>query len=529
MGGVGIVGGVEVRAGEPGEFNEASRYVIEHVGPHDSEARRRAGSRRLRGLLAVVLTAAVLPAIPSIPAAARAQESAADLTRESAEARTPESATDLAPESAGSPAREPAAAAQQEPLRLSVDQAVRRAVTENEQVLMARADAARTEGIVKETRARSLPDLRLDMGYTRNIQSPVIFFNQGGTTQQIQIGDQNEMMASLALEQPLLDFSLGPAREAARLSRSATAAQVEAARTDVALSARTAYYRVLLDRALLRVQERALEQARARLEQVRAFYEAGTGSEFDVLTARVEVDNIRPQVIQARNRLELDRNRLKRVIAVPLERRVALTDSLARPPESEVPPLDSAVAVARANRADLESQQVRVDLQQANVDAREGEALPSLSLSASFQRRASSAEVFPPERDFSQTAGASLNVSLPLFDGMARAGRVQQAKAEVDRERYRLRQLEEQVRLDVQQARQNLQSAREQIRASEANVERAERALEIAQTRFRNGLSTQVELNDAELAVTRARSNYAQALHDYYVARAQLEAARGQR
>ncbi|MDP2498846.1 MAG: TolC family protein [Candidatus Palauibacterales bacterium] len=462
----------------------------------DTEARGRAGSLRLRGLLAAVLTAALIPLVPQ--AAAAQQQATGD-------------------------------AAGQGTLRLSVEDAVRRAVTENEQVLMARADAARTRGIVKETRAQSLPDLRLNMGYTRNLQSPVIFFNQGGQTQQIQIGDQNEMAASLSFEQPLIDFSLGPARRAARLSQSATAAQVEAARTDVALSTRSTYYRVLLDRELVRVQEQALEQAQARLKQVRSFYEAGTGSEFDVLTAQVEVDNIRPQLIQARNRLELNRNRLKRVVGVPLEREVALTDSLSRPPESEVPPLDSAVEVARQNRADLESQRVRVNLQEANVDAQEGEALPALSLSASFSRRASSADIIPPERDFSQTAGASLNVSLPLFDGMARAGRVQQAKAEADRERYRLQQLEEQVRLDVQQARQNLQSAREQIRASEANVERSERALEIAQTRFRNGLSTQVELNDAELAVTRARSNYAQALHDYYVARAQLEAAQGQR
>jgi outer membrane protein TolC len=60
-------------------------------------------------------------------------------------------------------------------------------------------------------------------------------------------------------------------------------------------------------------------------------------------------------------------------------------------------------------------------------------------------------------------------------------------------------------------------------------VDRAERALEIAQTRFRNGLSTQVELNDAELAATRARTNFAQALYDYNVARARLQAALGER
>jgi len=85
------------------------------------------------------------------------------------------------------------------------------------------------------------------------------------------------------------------------------------------------------------------------------------------------------------------------------------------------------------------------------------------------------------------------------------------------------------VRLQVQQAYQAQQAALQRIEASQANVHRAEKALEIAETRFKNGLSTQVELNDAELAVTRARTNRAQALHDYGVARANLLAAVGER
>jgi outer membrane protein TolC len=85
------------------------------------------------------------------------------------------------------------------------------------------------------------------------------------------------------------------------------------------------------------------------------------------------------------------------------------------------------------------------------------------------------------------------------------------------------------VRLDVQQSLLALNAAREEISASESNVRRAERALEIAQTRFRNGLSTQVELNDAALAMTEARTNYARALYRYAVAHAQLQAAMGER
>ncbi len=432
-------------------------------------------------------------------------------------------------EAGGTSAVGVATAGVRQSVELSLEDAVRRAVTYNVDVLVARAEQARTRGIVREVRAQSLPSISADFDYTRNIQRPVLFFNTQEGVQQISIGNDNDYTFGLRLEQSLLDFSLGPARRAARLSAESTGAQVEAARTEAALNARLIYYTTLLDRELVRVQEQALEQAEARLEQVEMMHRAGTASDFDLLTAQVEADNIRPLLIQARNRFALDMNRLKRAVELPLDVEVGLTDELARPEGAEPLPVDSAAELAVRQRPDLRAQRVNVDLQRQNLAAQRRSALPSFDLFATLSRRGSSDRFFPGERDFSQSATAGIAFSLPLFDGRERAGLVQQAEAAMDRERYRLEALAENIRLEVQQAVQNLEATREQVTASESNVTRAERALEIAQTRFRNGLSTQVELNDAELAATRARTNYAQALYDYSVARARLGAALGER
>lgn len=434
--------------------------------------------------------------------------------------------SDAPPPTAPAPAG-PERAAPGDTLRLELEEAVERAATVNEDVLVARAERARAAGAVTEIRSDALPQISASFGYTRNIQTPVIFFGSGEDTEQVRVGNANEYSFGLNLEQTLMDFSLGPARSAARLSRRASDAQVEAARIDVALRARESYYQVLLNQALVRVRRQALEQAERRLEQVRSFREAGTGSEFDLLTARVEVENLRPDLIQARNELELSRNRLKRTVGVPLERPLALTDSF--PDATAAEPESVYVEEALARRSDLEGQQVRVRLQEENLTSQERSDLPSLSLVAGLTRRASSDDVLPPEQDFVQTATAGLAFSVPLFDGNRQSGQVQQARAARNREQYRLRQLREDVRLEVQQAHQAMEAARQRIEATGSTVERAERALEIAQTRFRNGLSTQVELNDAELAVTQARTNHARALHAYAVARARLMAATGER
>lgn len=437
----------------------------------------------------------------------------------------PAPATEAGTARVGRAGQEPGSAT--DSLVLSLVDAVARGVEANEDVLMARAEKARLEGSATEVRARSLPDLSLDIGYTRNVQTPVLFFNTEEGVEQVSIGSDNDYSLGLSFSQPLVDLSLGPARAAARLSRSASEAQVEAARVQVAMEVRMAYYSVLLDEALLRVQEQALEQAQVRLGQVEAFFEAGTGSEFDLLTAQVEVDNIRPEVIEARNRLELDRNRLKRVIGVSLDRHIELADTLGEP--GAAPALEEAVAAAWRARSDLDGQRLRVRLQEENLSAESRSAFPTLSLQAGFQRRASSNDLLPPERDFSQSATAGLAFSLPLFDGRSRAGQVQQAEAELRREEFRLRRLRENVRLEVQQAHQSLESARERLAASRATVGRAERALEIAQTRFSNGLATQVEVNDAELAVTRSRTNAVEARYALNVAWARLRRAMGER
>lgn len=421
-----------------------------------------------------------------------------------------------------------AAAANRQTVRLSLAEAVGRAVDLNEDVLIARAEQARTAGLAREVRSASLPELRADVNYNRNIQNAVLFLETAdGDVQQIRLGQDNSYSFAISLEQPLLDLALGPARTAAKLTDQATEVQVETARVSVALSARLAYFTALLDKELVLVQEKALEQAQARLREVEAFYRVGTASDFDLLTAQVEVENIRPLLIEARNQLELNSNRLKRTIGMSLSQPIQLTDRLSRP--TDILPLEEAINVALRNRPDIEAQSLVVGLQTQNLRVEKASAYPTLDLVANLTRQGASSTLFPGGQDFAQSASAGLQFSFPIFDGRARSGRVQQARASVDREKYRLEQLTENARLDVQQSHQALVAAQEQIEASESNIQRAERALEIAQTRFRNGLSTQVELNDAELAVTQARTNFAQALFNYNAARAQLMAAMGER
>lgn len=414
-----------------------------------------------------------------------------------------------------------------EVVRLSTEEAVARALASNERARIARADVDRTEGLVREAFSAALPSIDGTYRMTRNLQRPVLFFNQDGETQQISIGDENEHAFSISVEQPIFDRSLGAAVRAARHGRAAGVASYERALSEVAFQTRRAYYDALLEGARLRVRENALRLAGARLEQVELFYDVGTASEFDLLTARVAVENERPEVIRAGNAFRLARNALKRVTGMDLGRPVELTDTLAYRPVTIG--LEEATERALERRGDLEAMRRTVAVGEEMVEVEGSGAYPTLSLELDLSRRASSDEFVPPDRDFSQSASAALAVSIPIFDGRRTQGRALQARADLAEAIERARALEQDVRLEVLDAWQSVQAAAEAVEATRATVGQARRAHEIALVRFRGGLSTQLELDEAEQNVVQAESNAAEALYLHMLAAARLAQAMGER
>lgn len=412
-------------------------------------------------------------------------------------------------------------------LRLTVAGAVERALAANEEARIARAAVDRTEGQVREAFARAMPTIDGSYRFTRNLQRPAIFFEQDGETEQVAIGNETEHAFDVTLEQPVVDFSLGSAVKAARHGSRASEASYERTLSDVALRTRRSYYDVLLAGANLKVAENALELAQGRLDQVQLFYDVGTAAEFDLLTAQVALEGARPNRIRAENTLRLAVNELKRVTGIPYGIALDLADTLGYEPV-EVG-LEEAVLTALENRGDLVAQRETVELSQELVDVQRSEALPSLSLLLNLNRRSSSNELWPEDRDFTQSATAALALDIPIFDGRRTQGRTLQARADHVAAVERLHGLARDIELEVMDAWHSVQAAAEEVAATAASVERARRAYDIATIRFRSGLSTQLELDEAEQSLIEAQSNRAEGLYLHVLGRARLAHAMGVR
>lgn len=423
----------------------------------------------------------------------------------------------------------------QEPLVLSLADAVELAVHRNEALLIAKQDLERAEGAVREAWSGALPKLELQGVYQGNFKKPAFFVPEdlagedGGDTK-VEIGGDVEVQGSLRLDQVLYAFGrVGNGVKYASIFRSIAAVGVDHARSEVVFSAKEAYFTVLLMQSLVEIQHQSLRQAETHLANVEKQFHQGRASRFTLQRAKVEVKNREPALIRAENHLRLSFDDLRRMIGVEPDAVIAMRDSLGFVPVTlnRSAALDSGLQ----NRPELHALRLNVEGKQRILSIYKANVLPVLGLFGQVvvQGQASRRDWYKPlrEENHQVSVQGGVGLSVPVFDGFKTRGQVQQARADLRKAEFELQQAQKSITLDIIKAVQDLEGLLREHEAQVATVDLAEDAYAIAKTRFENGLSTQVELNDAELAMDLARTSRAETLYRYNVALANYERALG--
>jgi outer membrane protein len=411
-------------------------------------------------------------------------------------------------------------------LRLDAQGAVRMALERGVEAEILRQDVAFARAQVGVARSYALPNLDLDATYRRNIKRPVIFFPSQDNEDEIvsiELGEDNEYQASLLLRQPLYSSGrVGSGLRAAKEGAEAARLSGDAEAAAIALEVEKAYYVAQLALEQVKIAEVSLEQARRTADQVGSEVTQGTRPRFELLRAQVEVANRGPVLTLARTRLTIAKEALKRLLGVSLDRPVVLTDELAYEPF----PMerDEAVAEALGSRKDLEAARRSVRASEAEMHARGANDLPLLYLNGSYTWQGQTSDgLFPGDRETAQSLALGLSLSWPILDGFQNRYLTRQAKARFRKAEFQLRLAEDGVRLAVRSAWARTRSVEEELEGTEETVGLASEAYDLARIRYESGLSTQLEVFDAELALTQARLTHAEALYRYRVALAELE------
>ncbi|MFL6195071.1 MAG: TolC family protein [Thermoanaerobaculia bacterium] len=405
---------------------------------------------------------------------------------------------------------------------LSLDEALRIASGESETVWVAEAGVMRAMGTEMANRSGLFPQVNGTASYTRTLRSQFSGIDFGGSGQggaDLPFGRTNQYSLGLTLNQLLFDGSQTASRlRASRARRRSAEIDVDAARAETLLDVTQSYFDALLADRLVEIAESSLGQQEEILRQTDVARQVGDKAEFDLLRARVARDNQIPVVLQNRTQRQEAYDRLKQLLNVPLDNELRLTTGF-----DELPARFAQAATAGPeDRAPVRQAQQEVRANEALLTGARGERWPTVSLSSRYNPIAYPASGLPDIPEFREDWTVSLNLSIPILTWGRLAGDELVARGGVSQAKARLQQTREAAELDARVSRNSLAQAEATLKSNESTAQQARRAYEIAQIRFREGISSQIELQDARLQLEQAEANRARAQRNVQVARARL-------
>jgi HAE1 family hydrophobic/amphiphilic exporter-1 len=334
--------------------------------------------------------------------------------------------------------------------------------------------------------------------------------------------------AEITVSQPLYTFGkIGAAIRAAKIGMETAEDQLRIYQQAALRDVTAAFQDVLLSRELYVLAVQNLEQKARTQREARRKLAAGVATDYDVLAAEVAVENARPEVIRTENLIRISREKLRFILGVEgQEVNAAGTLVTSLEPRANY---EETLETALKKRPELSDLRKRIQVYEELVKIYKAGTLPRIDFKAGWGWR----QLYYGTLNFGSADGegqawtAGVFFSFPFFDGMRTQGKVLQAKTDVSNLKIDEAKLLDSIALQVRDVISFCREAEEIVQALSGTVRQAERLLAMAEKGFEYGVKTQLEVDDAQLNVTRAKSSLARAYRDYLVASVTLEWVKG--
>jgi outer membrane protein TolC len=393
--------------------------------------------------------------------------------------------------------------------RLTIEQAISFALEHNPSVRGADAGVRAAAAGLTQSRAAFMPALSF-AGSGVHTEGAFVFNPSIAPRDQ----QYETYTAALQAQQTLWDFGKTTNKVSASSNLyDASAADYEAALDNVTANVQTAYFTLMQNLLLERVNVEAVRQAERHLAQAKAFYAVGKRPQFDVTKAEVDLANASVALIRARNQTSVARLQLENAMGVRMAAGAAVADTFAVAPFEIT--LDSLRSIALQRRPDLRAARARVLANEDLADAATSVHLPTISASGAYTWTNFNFPLY-------SRWNAGVNISFPIFQGFSVIAGEQLARANEDIARASLETLIDAAMLDVEQSFLALGEASDRITATDKLVEQAEQSSLLAERQYAAGIATAIEVTDAQLTLANARTTRIQALFDYNNARVRL-------
>jgi len=448
---------------------------------------------------------------------------------------------------------------------ISLSDALRLAEQRSQVLKIAEAGLSRARGQRYQARAQLMPQLNGTAAYQRTLESQFQAISKkagssssGGSPSDTASSSSdltnspiakifaapNTVILGLNFSQNLFTAGkLTAANKGADAAERVAMAGVQSARAQLTLDVAQAYYNAVAADRMAAIADSTLAQAERSLNQTMLAKQVGTSAEFDVLRARVTRDNARPAAIQAHSNRDIAYLRLRQLLGLSLNGPMTLTSSVRDDLTADQAMAQTAstvlmgpVALPRDNTSATPDTTVahRVAVRQAadNVEAQKfalkaarWERLPSVQLTSTYQRFG-----YPPDGTFLPNSfglfypnwTATMGFSFPVIASGRIKGDRMVAQANYIDAQQRLSQAREAAELDARVAINQYEQAQAAYAASVGTDEQAAKAYQIAEVRFKEGISTLLELDQSRTQLQQARMNRVVTARDFELARLRL-------
>jgi outer membrane protein len=405
---------------------------------------------------------------------------------------------------------------------LTIDDAVSKALENSNLIRQFKEAIAAQEEVQKSSRADLLPSVSAGYRYTHLKDQPYMIFQH----QEFPIDDVNQYNWNVTLRQPLFTgFALISRYEMEKIGVDVKNEEKRQATLVVVFSVKKAYMNILMAKQFLRTDGEAAAQLKAHSEDANNYFHQGLIPYNDVLKSQVALADAVQKATTAKSRLEMAVSGFNILIGFPIETKTEVTDVSTLP---TIPAeLDPLIVEALQNQPAIQA--MRMSQQQADlaIQIAKSAYYPDIYLDGMYEQRGQNADASENDYTNSQNLGVSVMAQWDIVTWGKRSADVQRRIHEREAVSARIREIEDNIRLEVKKAFLDLKVADENIHTAEQTLAQAKENYRITNMQYQENIVASTDVIDARSDLTRAESNYCNALYGYQIAAADLDRSIG--
>ena len=423
------------------------------------------------------------------------------------------------------------AAPAQDIKKLTVEESVKLGLENSNLLHSSKQKVKYAEARMSELKTNMLPSLKFQGLYTRLSHIDPVVFNLPaalGGPFTLSPSIDNNYSLKFTLQQPLFTgFRLSSSVDMAEYNSLAQKQDYSKDEHDLIYNIKTAYWNLYKANQLKVVVDENVNQIKAHLEDVTNLFNQGMATKNDVLKVQVQLGDIQIRQIDANNNVRLSMINLNNVMSQPLSTQIETVEKVT-PKVEMINTLDLFVNKAYEYRPELKGMEFRIKAGESGVTLAQSGWYPQVALVGNYLSARPNQRVFPSVDQFKETWDVSLSVSVDIWNWMVTKDQTDQAETQLEQVKDSYKIIKDNITLEVTQNYLNILQAKEKMIVAGNNVSQAEENYRVTDDKFRNGLTLNSELLDAEVALLTAKTNYVQSQVDYELAKAQIEKSSGE-